>query len=350
MKQLLTYILTLIITLPVIGQTDKEFEQLIEHFKKNNYTHDTISSTSIHNGKSFTINLSKTPLDLNIKELTIENPYEGNPFPLSYSVIYRDNLFTLFEPGKFVCHDLSTYKRNLDLEKILNTKKFFYAWIIGDKLVAKSGLDYFYFTDDNSWEKYSKPVPLSNKNIPFESKPKLFEDEKYIVYMMCKGEWGGTIFFYNKSTGKTYETGATCANSVIKKDEKYYVLSHLGHMSGTADIQIIENPESLSASRNSKTLFDYYNIQIFSSFELDETTYYMVNWRDATFLATIKNDTISIVNPLFNNDLYTHDPITQSYGDNLTLMNLDFYGKGKEREVSCIIIRGNDLAKINWKE
>lgn len=334
-----------------MGQRAKGFENLMEHFRENNYTNDSISPELIHRAREFTITLSQVPLELNVKEVTLESPYRGNPFPISYSVIFRKNLITLFEPGKFVCHQLNGLERNLSLEDNLNSKQFLYAWIIGEELVAKSETDYFYFTDNNTWEVYSESVPLSSIDTPGVNRAKLFEDEKYIVYSGCHGEFGGEIFFYNKQTKETHQTVATCANSVLKnEDASYSVLYNLGHLYGSAGMKVIDNPDLLGGGKGARTHFYFSEIQIFSSFILEEKTFYMVHWRDATFLATIQSDTISIVNPLFDDGLYTHNPITSVYEDDFTLMNLDFYLKGKEREVACIVINGRDLTKITWQE
>ena len=67
-----------------------------------------------------------------------------------------------------------------------------------------------------------------------------------------------------------------------------------------------------------------------------------MNLSDLTFIAEIKNNEIEIVHPLFFNDLHTHDPITTQNGD-YTLINLDFYGTGFDREVSVIIINDSPL-------
>lgn len=119
--------------------------------------------------------------------------------------------------------------------------------------------------------------------------------------------------------------------------------------SWTSDLQIISNPEELTQTRHVTNLFDFWGIQTFSSFEYMNQTVYMVYWRDATFLATFKDGSFSIVDPLFNEELYTHGPITTSYDNGITLMNLDFYGKGEYREVSCILIQKNNLTKIDWE-
>ena len=58
---------------------------------------------------------------------------------------------------------------------------------------------------------------------------------------------------------------------------------------------------------------------------------------------------IKIVNPLFYNDLYTHNPITIKY-EKYTLMNLDNYGIGLNRKISVLLIEGNKITKIDWNE
>lgn len=55
------------------------------------------------------------------------------------------------------------------------------------------------------------------------------------------------------------------------------------------------------------------------------------------------------VHPLFDNEIYTHEPITTSYGD-YTLMNLDFYGIALDREVSVIIFHNDKIIKIDWNK
>lgn len=75
---------------------------------------------------------------------------------------------------------------------------------------------------------------------------------------------------------------------------------------------------------------------------------YIVNWRQKTFLAEINERNFMIVDPLFNNGFYTHSPITKEYENGWILINLDFYGTAKEREVSMIVIKDRKLTKIDW--
>jgi len=228
--------------------------------------------------------------------------------------------------------------------------------------VAQSGNQTFVLNTDYKWQIFDGVNPLIKQ-------PKFFEDDNYIVFGDCHGEWGGTVYFFNKRTQKTYFTQATCANTVTKKDGKYLVLSELGHMSGSTDLKEIETPDKLAladankinkpfrgqalgysdSSKQSKVIFGFYGIQFFASFPFYDKTLYIVNWRQRTFLADITDSTISIVNPLFNDDLYTHQPVTTLY-DKRTLVNLDFYGIAGEREVSSLIIEGNKIVRVDWNE
>ncbi len=98
-----------------------------------------------------------------------------------------------------------------------------------------------------------------------------------------------------------------------------------------------------------KVALDFFGIQLFSTFKYEERQLFMVYLNEMTFLAEIVDNEIQIVHPLFDNRIYTHDPITNSYG-NYILMNLDFYRIAKDREVSVIIIDGKRLIKLDWNE
>jgi hypothetical protein len=363
MKIVFIYFILLACNLTVHGQSETNqsnnsvnFDVIVKHFRERNYSHDTIRLPLIYDNKEYKIVISNNPIAFDSKEKVLDNPIDFK-YPISYSVIYQNKLVSLFEPGTFVCHSIPALSRDTIQEAKLNTKIFQYHWLLDNKLVGLSNGKYYYLNSNNIWDDYTVAVP-------FTRQPKLFEDENYISFCRCRGEWGGTVYFYNKKTKKTYFTEATCANSIIKKENKYMVLSHLGHMLGRSYLEAISFPERLSSidlknmnetppdysdRSNSGLVFNYHEIQIFSSFVYKNRTIYLVYWRDATFLAEIEDNLIQIVNPLFNKELYTHNPITTNY-DNTILMNLDFYGTAREREVSCIIIIENQIIKLDWNE
>lgn len=74
-------------------------------------------------------------------------------------------------------------ERDKVFEGELNTKKFQYHWIIGDRLIGLSKGKYYYLDSNKKWIKYSNIVPMKQQ-------PKLFEDSTYISFADCHGEWG----------------------------------------------------------------------------------------------------------------------------------------------------------------
>lgn len=382
-KKHLYILLTFLITSTIYGQNtyQKEsvsFDKIIDSFKKSlgwnplsGKTNDSVTNSSLYKTDNFNVSISKNPVVFDTIHKVLKNPYFTDDFddyddnyinyPVSYSVLYNHKLISLFRNGKFVCHNLHNLKRDFNFENELNTKKFKYHWIINNKLGGVSG-NTIYVWENNKWNKFKSKFPLKKQ-------PKLFEDSEFVVFGDCHGEWGGTVYFFDKSTQETYFTESTCANSVIKKDDKYLVLAHLGHGMGLSEIKSIINPRKLSKAKkreinkikNGGALgysdkseayqkqLDIYGIQIFSFFKYKKRQLHVVHLNELTFLAEITGTEIQIVNPLFDNEIYTHNPITHSYG-NYILMNLDFYGTALNKEVSVIIVDGKRLIKLDWNE
>lgn len=352
-------------------------KRIVEHFRKNTWPNDTIDKDNLRYGpfdEEFKVLISKSYLEFKINHQVIKNPYfstklenaekeldNSKNFPKSYSIIFDNNLIALFENGKFACYTLDTIQRDTALENKLNTRKFKYHWVFNQELMALSG-NSIYKWNGSKWEK-------STLNFPLRKQPIILEDQDFIIYGDCHGEWGGTVYFYEKSTSKIFFTESTCTNSVIKDAEGYQVLAHLGHGRGSTEIKTIKDPRKLSplsprikntllngvalgysdTSNAFKKKLDYYGIQIFSSLRYLERVLYIVNFAELTFLAEIKNNEIQIVHPLFFTNLYTHHPVTNQYGKH-TLMNLTLWGIGFEREISVLLINGNNITKIDWNE
>lgn len=355
-----------------------EFEKLITEFK--NYgsewgfeKKDTLNLPYLYKGNDFNVSISENPIYFKIDTLVIKNPYYTDDFddwddnyinfPKSFSVIYDDNLISLFGNGKFVCHNLNDYSRNKKLENELNSKKFKYHWVIDGKLYAKSKSILFsslYQWNGTKWESTDIKIPVKEQSI-------LLSDDKFIVYRKCSGEFGGTIYFFDRQSKETYFTESTCANTVIKKNGKYQILAHLGHMMGTSEIKIIDDPKKLTKAKKNQLKIErgslgyqdktneyskelnLFGIQLFSTFNNKERRLFLAHFNESTFLAEIVGKEIQIVNPLFNNDKYTHDPITKTYGK-YSLVNMDFYGIAIDREVSVMIIKDNKITLLDWNE
>jgi len=122
----------------------------------------------------------------------------------------------------------------------------------------------------------------------------IYEDDDYSVTSTDSGEWGGTIYFKDKSTGITYEGSSICPVKVNKFEGKYYVTNFLGHFVGISSIYSIENPKNMdiydgkrpqeyvdtreSNSFNGMTkVFDseFSGIELISSFVKDGEMFYL---------------------------------------------------------------------------
>lgn len=356
--------------------SEVSFEKLISKFK--NYGSewgfvkiDTLTEPYLYKGNYFNVSISENPIYFEIDTLVLKTPYYTDDFddwddnyinfPISFSAIYEDNLISLFDNGKFVCHNLNDNSRNKKLETELNSKKFKYHWVIDGKLYAKSKSILFsrlYQWNGIKWKS-------SDIKIPVGKQPILFSDDKFIVYRKCSGEFGGTIFFFDRQNKETYFTESTCANTVISNNGQYQVLAHLGHMIGSSEIKIIDAPKKLSKTKLFKKRqanlgyqdksnsylkeLDLFGIQLFSTFLINDRRLFLTHLNEDTFLAEIDGKEILIVNPLFNNGKYTHDPITREYGE-YTLINMDFYGIAIDREVSVMIIKDGKITLIDWNE
>ena len=382
MKKLSIILLSFLSYWAANGQTAQQtnsvsFERIVQKFKESwrdpfsGQTDDPISRTSFYKTKDFNVSISGNPLAFDTAQRIIKNPYYTDDFddydsnyinyPVSYSVIYDGKLISLFRNGKFICHDLEKMNRDLSYEQKLNTKKFKYHWIINNNLHALARGSIYIWTN-NQWAKTKIKFPVDNQ-------PIIFEDNDFIVFGDCHGEWGGTIYFFDKASGETYFTESTCTNSVLKKDGKYLALAHLGHMMGSSEVKSISNPRQLSKAKKSEInktkegqalgysdqseayqkQLDFFGIQLFSTFKYSDRQLYIAHLNELTFLTEIDGSEIKIVHPLFDNEIYTHNPITKTYGDYI-LMNLDFYGTARDKEVSVIIISNDKITKVDWNE
>lgn len=134
----------------------------------------------------------------------------------------------------------------------------------------------------------------------------LFQDEKYEAWNSCSGEWGGTIYFKNKDNGEIRYAQSTCAVSVNKIGDKYYISNVSTHLYERSSILEIINPEKMELSLKSppfhpeietreyetksnlgtKTIVDSVGVSILTSFIYKNNLY--------SVLKNYKNDLITI--------------------------------------------------------
>lgn len=316
---------------------------------------DSTFGSAKHRVLNFELRLASEPL--NLKHQVVRLSEHG--YPISYSVVFQNRLVALFKNGKFGCYRLPDLAPDEQLERQLNTSNWQRFWLLDGKLVAQNAKATYFFNSTSEWLTYQQAVP-------FGRQPKLFEDAHYLAYANCNGGFGGNLYFYNKQTKQTHRANATCANSVWKENGQYRLLASLGHMMGSADCAAIANPDVLpliAARRDEKSnwqydftlpekgiapVFSFYGLQLFGGFRWQNQTLYLMHWRRTTFLVTIDKQLITIMDPLFADDLYTHNPVTTSYGPDLALTNLNSYDLGDDNEMATLVWQGKQLTKVEW--
>jgi hypothetical protein len=102
-------------------------------------------------------------------------------------------------------------------------------------------------------------------------------------------------------------------------------------------------------SNASRIVFKLEPIEFSSSFMYKGRRLYLTDNLSRRFLAEKENSTIKIVNPLFNNRIIMHYPVTTSY-PNAILINRAWYMVGHNREISCFIIKDDEFIKIDWNK
>ncbi|MDR6464160.1 hypothetical protein [Chryseobacterium sediminis] len=152
----------------------------------------------------------------------------------------------------------------------------------------------------------------------------LYNDTRYEVWKTCSGEWGGTVYFKNKKSGKIYYAKATCPVSVNKINNKYYISNSLSHLLGSSDILEITDPEKLEqtakmplyhpdiitreyeshSSKGTKKLIDTAGAVIMSSFVYKQKLY--------SILLNYSN-TKATISELQDNKFYTIKEIDKDF-------------------------------------
>lgn len=385
MKRILIFLTVLLFSSLCIGQ---DFKILTFPEKSNGF-----NSEIMHEVDEFFISYRNSKSDFTQKTLIIEPPCKEKDYPISPSIIYKNNIVSLFKGYGFVCLDLENFSRNINLEAKLNIKEFDYHLLIDNKLHAFLDSSLWCLDSLNQWEKV-------DYHLPFNIKTKLYDNNSYIVYGDCHGEYGGTVYFYNRKTKETYfAITKSCPKTVIETFDSYKVLSYSNCGSdGHTELILIKDPTELKKltetiqeelntrgqitledlnrmsmirhkkrrnKRNNREnteskenvsvtqpikIFHYYSHFHFpTTFNLSEKDYYLANYyKDKSFLATLNNDTISVIEPLLNNMLNTNVIATTQYNNNLVLLNLASWRIGKGKETGLILIKDEEIINLEW--
>jgi hypothetical protein len=123
----------------------------------------------------------------------------------------------------------------------MKTSVFIFLFIL---ISCKKESEIFEFTTESSNKSLVEELKQIKNRKPYGF---LLEDENYEIWKSCSGEWGGSVYFKNKKTGKLFATKSSCAVSVNKINNKYYISNSLEHLFGNCNITEISNPEHLKS-------------------------------------------------------------------------------------------------------
>ena len=212
---------------------------------------------------SLKISLENTALKVALINLVQEN----NVRP--YSIFLDNYLIVLNKRDSFYAFNTNRFERDSVFENKLNIKGFKRAFTAFDDLY---GID-----ENNQAFRYERRTAewIESDDLPFSNSTPIYENDKYICYSICHGEFGGYVFFYNKQTKRTTFVRATCAVSLIEQQSGgFYIASSLSHMVNSSYIKNIEDPDLLSKVPDTSRHFDNYwdKISLYDSIILADTT------------------------------------------------------------------------------
>lgn len=166
------------------------------------------------------------------------------------------------------------------------------------------------------------------KNIPTPGL--LYTDKSYEIWKSCSGEWGGTIYFKNKETGKIHYAKADCPVSVNKIGNQYYISTSMAHGYGGSNILKIDDPGKMEVthkipiyhpgiitreyeaqtSKGIQKIVDSSGISIMSSFVYDKKLYSFIHSykTEQTMISEVRNNTFHTIQEI-DKDLFSDNPI-----------------------------------------
>ena len=312
------------------------------------------------------------PLNLDTVTIKLSNPFDSLPFPKSYSVLFKGHVVSLMEPGYFLCLNVKTLKRNFELEKKLNIFKhkecYSYNNSVYSLISTKDKTDslgllvpdwhfvgkvytfresYFHYFNNDNWIQDTLLLPLL--------KQKVFEDSNFYIANSDEGEWGAHTYLLNKRRMgiQDYHQNSIAvvkidsANYIATKDYNDNVKLLKLSFNKIESALKIEEDTIIALGKGTYDLFDG-RPSVISIFNWGRKVCAILIFRGYTFLTEIRANHYHIIDPLFNDEMYTHEPSTSKV-DETVLVNMDFYGKGGSKEVQYLLFTENKVVRVIWK-
>ena len=190
---------------------------------------------------------------INISVDTLNIPIQGD---LRNVALFRNNFYALFETNRKNTSErfkkMIVFNKKGEVVEDVFLPKEIQDMVYCDLIVSNDSL----YVKETQFEKsnlvlgeYVADFSLTNtKNFP------IFKDETFNIYSVCNGEFGGTIYFQNKRTKKSYEATSTCPIVVNKIDSQFYVTN-------SNSVLKVQSPEKLE---NSNLNFTTYQGSLFT--------------------------------------------------------------------------------------
>jgi hypothetical protein len=232
---------------------------------------------------------------------TKKQPSKESEFEVSVKSIPGDTVVTtaVYCQGYILCRRvdeklfvLDTLLNPVDsLTKIFSPYKIDLLTSYKDTIIFATRDKTFFIDTDFTIKKYV--------NQPFKYGIPYYVDSTYYVYACSAGEWGGSVFFWNRKTNKTYSYRATTVQQVLKFNDDYIVTNYLAHLSGFSDFLSIKDPAMLYELKDEKqkTFCNWYTVV--DSLKSDTTPPHGVKYYETKFISA------NLVTFTRNNNLYT---------------------------------------------
>ena len=211
---------------------------------------------------------------------------------ITSAVYYGGHILCLQEDGKIVVLDTTfNYVDSLTI-KFANLKIQFLR-PYNDTIVISTDKEVFYLSTDFTLKKYNGQT--------FKYGLHYYSDSTYYVYACSAGEWGGSVFFWDRKKGKTYSYPATGVQQVLKFKDSYIVSSYLAHLSGLSDYLSIKDPTKLYElnDEKQKTFCNWYmqvdsikDTKLFDTMTPPGVKYYADNFTTRTITTFPYQDTL----------------------------------------------------------
>jgi hypothetical protein len=221
-------------------------------------------------------------------KLTVDTSIQGVQFFDPYFLLKLDN-------GRFAVLD-TNLNRHTEFEKPLKNTGTNYFYSRNDSVILETDRKEFYLAENFQLKplvpKFKYPPPIFYGEV-------FLEDSTYQIYGCCAGEFGGSLFFYNKKTRRLFFHNSGCVDQVIWHRNAYVVFDNLYNAGYTR----ISDPERLIELQYKDRMFGcnwWTEVDSLNNYEknrnakIEGVVKYAANGKeyDRSLVSFIQNDTL----------------------------------------------------------